>query len=165
MLTRRVARGFTLVELLVVMGIAAVGATLAAPGVAQLVANYKVRTAAEGIVTALNYARTEAVRRNSPVSFSLGTSGGWSVQQNSPATTLQTRSASDLAGLAVASSTSSTSVTFVATGLVQSGTQMTQVDVSSTAGDTQTRRINIFGGGLIRMCDPSVTTTSDPRRC
>lgn len=165
MLTPPRARGFTLVELLVVMAIAAIGAKLAAPGISQLLANYKVRGVAEAILTGLNFARGEAVRRNTPVSFSLASDGGWTVQQVSPSATLLSRSAADLAGATVASSSSATSVTFVATGLVQTGTQMTQVNISSALGDTQTRRINIFGGGLIRMCDPSVTTASDPRRC
>lgn len=159
------ARGLTLVELLVVLAITAVGARLAAPGIGQLVANYKVRGAAEGIMAGLQFARTEAVRRNSPVYFALGSAGGWSVQQASPSSTLMSRAASDLLGTSVSSSTSATSVTFVATGLVQSGTQMTQINVTSTLGDTQARRINIFGGGLIRMCDPNISITSDPRRC
>jgi type IV fimbrial biogenesis protein FimT len=161
----RRARGMTLVELLVVMAIAAIGAKLAAPGIAQLLASYKVRGAAEAIVSGLNFARGEAVRRNTPVSFGLVTDGGWSVQQISTSSTLLSRSAADLAGTTVASSSTATSVTFIATGLVQSGTQMTQVNVSSTVGDTQARRVNIFGGGLIRMCDPAVTTASDPRKC
>ncbi|MBA2674663.1 GspH/FimT family pseudopilin [Ramlibacter sp.] len=161
----RRARGMTLVELLVVMAIAAIGTKLAAPGIAQLLANYKVRGVAEAIVSGLNFARGEAARRNSPVSFALATDGGWTIQQVSTSSTLLSRSAADLAGATVASSSSATSVTFVATGLVQSGTQMTQVNISSPASNTQTRRINIFGGGLIRMCDPGVTTASDPRKC
>ncbi|MES2936534.1 MAG: GspH/FimT family pseudopilin [Pseudomonadota bacterium] len=159
------ARGVTLVELMVVMAIAAIGAKLAAPGISQMMANYKVRGAAEAIISGLNFARGEAVRRNTPVSFGLASDGGWTVQQVSPSSTLLTRSAADLAGTTVASSSAATSVTFIATGLVQSGTQMTQVNVSSAVSSTQSRRINIFGGGLIRMCDPGVTTTSDPRTC
>ena len=67
--------GFTLIELMVVVTVMAVSATLAAPGFSQLIANYRVRSGAAGIINGLNYARSEAVRRNSAVSFGL-VSGG-----------------------------------------------------------------------------------------
>ena len=159
-------QGFTLVELMVVVTIVAISATLAAPGFSQMIANYRVRSGAESIVNGLNYARSEAVRRNSAVSFALVSGGsGWTVSQVSPSTALQSRSDNDSPGTTVASSSVSTSVAFIPTGLVQSGAQMTQVTVSSSTAGTDSRRINIFGGGLIRMCDPGVSTANDPRRC
>lgn len=164
MLTHRDHTGVTLIELMVVLAVMAVGATLAAPGLSQMIANYKVRGAAEGILGGLNYARTEALRRNAAVTFSLAPGGsGWTVSQISTSTTLQSRSDSD--SPTVASSTAATSVTFLATGLLQTGSQMSQVTVSSFVPGTNTRRIHVFGGGLIRMCDPAVTTPDDPRRC
>ena len=163
---RRSHLGFTLVELMTVVTVIAIGATLAAPGFSQMIANYRVRSGAEAIINGLNYARSEAVRRNSAVSFSLVSGGsGWTVSQVSPSTTLQSRSNNDSPGTTVASSSASTSVAFIPTGLVQSGTQMTQVTVSSSTSGTDSRRINIFGGGLIRMCDPGISTANDPRSC
>jgi type IV fimbrial biogenesis protein FimT len=163
---QRCSHGVTLVELLVVLVIVAIGATLAAPSFAQMIANYKVRAAAESILGGLNLARTEALRRNAAVSFVLAAGGsGWSVNQVSPATVLQSRSDNDSPGTTVQSSNTATSVTFLPNGLLQSGTQMTQVSVSSLVHATDTRRINVFGGGLIRMCDPAITTADDPRRC
>lgn len=159
--------GMTLIELMVVVAIMGVSAALAAPSFSQMIANYQVRSGAESIINGLNYARAEAVRRNSAVSFVLTTGGsGWTVSQVSPDTTLQSRSNNDSPGTTVASSNVSTSVTFLPTGLVQTtGTQLTQMAVSSATSGTDSRRINIFGGGLIRMCDPNVSTTNDPRRC
>ena len=165
-LARAPARGFTMAELMVVLAIVAVSATLAAPSIANIMAGYRVRGVGEGILNGLNYARTEAVRRNTPVSFALTSGGaGWTVSQLSPSQTLQSRSSADAQGITVASSTANTSVTFIATGLLQAGSQMAQVTVSSGVDATKTRRINIFGGGLIRMCDPAITVANDPRRC
>lgn len=159
-------KGLTLIELMVVVAIISVSATLAAPGVSQMVANYRVRGTAESILAGLNYARAEAVRRNSAVSFSLTPGGtGWTVSQVSPTGTLQSRSDADSAGTTVESGSSATMVTFLPTGLVQTGSQMARVKVSSVADHTKSRHINIFGGGLIRMCDPGVTAAGDPRRC
>jgi type IV fimbrial biogenesis protein FimT len=158
--------GVTLVELMVVVAIAAVGATLAAPGLSQMLANYKVRGAAESILAGLNQARAEAVRRNSPVTFSLSANGsGWAVTQLSTSATIESRSNNDSPGATVVSSTPATSVTFLSTGLLQAGTQMGRVTVSTGMGGTNTRRIDIFGGGLIRMCDPAIAMANDPRRC
>jgi type IV fimbrial biogenesis protein FimT len=165
MLMRR-DRGMTLVELMVVLAIIAVGATLAAPGMAQVVASYRVRSAAEDMLSGLNFARTEALRRNTPVSFTLTPGGsGWAVRQVSSGTALLTRSDNESPGTSVASANSALSVTFLSNGLLQAGTRLSQVTVSSTVSASGSRRIDVYGGGLIRMCDPAVTTANDPRRC
>ncbi len=174
MLSRRTASpapaarssGVTLVELVVVLAIVAVSATLAAPGFSQMIANYRVRGAAESVLNGLNYARAEALRRNSAVTFALTPPGaGWTVSLVSPSTTLQSRSANDSPHTSVASTSAATSVTFLPNGLLQSGSQLSRVTVSSAVPSTNSRRIDVFGGGLIRMCDPGVTTPADPRRC
>lgn len=159
--------GLTLIELMVTVVVLAVGLSLAAPSFTQQIGNYRLRTASESIINGLNYARAEAVRRNSPVSFTLDASGsGWAVAQVSPATALQSRANGDSPGITATSTTASRAVTFTATGFVDnSGTRMSQINLSSSAANTDTRRIDIFGGGLIRVCDPAVTTAGDPRRC
>lgn len=164
---RRSARGLTLIELMITIAVLAVGLSLAAPSFTMQVSNYRVRAAAESMLNGLNYARTEAVRRNRPVSFTLSASGsGWSVDQVNPAETLQTRADGETAGLTVVSTSTSRAVTFTSTGLVDtSGIRLTQVNLSAPASSSNTRRIDIFGGGLIRMCDPGVATVGDPRRC
>lgn len=160
------ARGVTLVELVVVLAIVALSATLAAPGFARMIANYRVRGAADGILDALNFAHTEALRRNTAVAFALSPTGaGWTVSQLSTTATLQSRSAGDVPGITVTPSTAATSVTFLANGLIQSGSQLSRVTVASRVDATQTRRINVYGGGLIRLCDPAVTAANDPRKC
>ncbi|RVU47819.1 GspH/FimT family pseudopilin [Rubrivivax rivuli] len=164
---RQAARGLTLIELMITIAVLAIGLALAAPTFTQQIANYRLRTASESIINGLNYARAEAVRRNSPVSFTLSDTGsGWTVAQVSPATTLQQRAAGDSPGVSATSTTASRAVTFTATGFVDgSGTRMSQINLASSAANTETRRIDIFGGGLIRACDPAVTAAGDPRRC
>jgi type IV fimbrial biogenesis protein FimT len=164
---RKAARGLTLIELMITIVVLAVGLALAAPAFTQQLANYRLRTASESIINGLNYARAEAVRRNSPVSFTLSNSGsGWTVALVSPATTLQQRAAGDSPGISASSTTTSRAVTFTATGFVDgSGIRMSQIDLASSTANTETRRIDIFGGGLIRVCDPAVTAAGDPRRC
>lgn len=160
-------RGFTLTELLVVIVIFGIAATLALPNFSQILANYRVRSGAEAMLSGLFLARAEAIRRNTPVSFTLNATGsGWAVAQVAPAAAIQSRSDSESPGVTTASTTASRTVSFLPNGLVDtSAVRLEQINVSSVVANTDTRRINIFGGGLIRMCDPAVAVANDPRRC
>jgi len=66
-------RGFSLIELMVVVGIAGILLALGAPRFAQYLRNVKLRTSAEAFMTGVQLARSEAVRINAPVEFLLTT--------------------------------------------------------------------------------------------
>jgi type IV fimbrial biogenesis protein FimT len=164
---RRTVHGFTLVELLVTLAVMAIGIALAAPSFAGMIANYRVRAGAESLVHAVSFARAQAARRNTSVRFVLtGVGTGWRVEQVSPSTVLQSRSDADAQGISATSSNAAVSVTFLPNGLVDAtGTWLTSITVVSTVAGAESRRIDILGGGLVRMCDPSVTIADDSRRC
>src|SRR6187402_2170613 len=61
------AGGFTMTELVVAMAIVAVLLAVAAPGMRDLVASQRVRTAANALFSDLSYARAEAIKRNAQV--------------------------------------------------------------------------------------------------
>ena len=158
--------GFTLIELMVVIAIIAILAGLSAPAFQQMIANYRVRSGAEAIINGLHQARAEAVRRNAAVSFELSATGGtgWSI--DSGGVELRARADGDSPGVTATSSDANTSVTFLPTGMVSGAAgQLSRVTVASAVASTDTRRIDIYGGGLIRMCNPAVATADDPRRC
>jgi type IV fimbrial biogenesis protein FimT len=66
--TRR-ARGFTLIELMTVITVVAIFASIAAPSFKRLIATQRVRTAASALKESLWMARAEATRRNANVGF------------------------------------------------------------------------------------------------
>lgn len=182
-------RGFTLIEVIVVIVI--IGFMLAAlmPSVGTWMRNTRIRTAAESISTGLMQARNEAVRRNQPVSFFLvsdadavsmsdacalsSTSAGWVVAAASPAgkcstdrdTFISLRPPGDTSGgLTVVSD--ATTATFNGFGQVSNVAAINCIKLSSSS-DATARKLNIAvnPGGQVRMCDPGVSDTNDPRVC
>lgn len=61
-------RGFTLLELMVVVALVAILASLAAPSFTGMIANQRVSTAAQELQVLLQFARAEAVYRRAPTS-------------------------------------------------------------------------------------------------
>lgn len=167
-----------MVELVVVVAVLGFLAMYAVPSFMLWVQNSTIRTTAETILSGLQQARTEAVRRNTLVEFSLsdnvGSAGaaGWSVWLASADrdndTPLAMKADSEAAGKAVVT-------TDLADGTIRfngmgrpSNAVGGQIDIDSSAlsaTDSRELRIVISTGGLIRMCDPNVSTTGDPRKC
>ena len=65
------ARGFSLVELLVVVAVLALVVMLGLPNISAWLQNTQIRNAAEASISGLQLARGEALRRNRVVRFSL----------------------------------------------------------------------------------------------
>ena len=96
MVQRSHSRGFSLLELMVVLTLVGILALLATPSMAEWMKNQRIRGTAEALLNGLQTAREEAIRRNRPASFWLvsnltsgcalsNTSGSWVVSLNSPA--------------------------------------------------------------------------------
>lgn len=74
-------RGFTLVELMVTIAVAAILITIAVPGFQALVQNNRATTLANQLTTAINLARSEAIRRGEIVSVcTVDWEDGWWVE-------------------------------------------------------------------------------------
>jgi len=92
---RAAHRGFTLIEALVVLTIAGVLLAIGAPNLSFLIASMNARSASFDLVADLALARSEAIKRNQPVSIAPLVAGNWSQGWRiaAGATTLRERTA------------------------------------------------------------------------
>lgn len=203
--------GFSLVELLVVISMIGLLLLAGLPSMVTWSRNTQIRTAAESLLSGLGRARNEAIRRNTPVRFSLvtanadnpgkldntcalsNTSASWVVSLQNPAgacaaapdgttapmilakwahgesnaaITVTARTGNTDGSCSTSASTTNT-VTFNGYGRFNDLTQppLCLVVDHSSGGDTRKLDIVITPAGSVRMCDPAVTSTTDPRKC
>ncbi|WP_110070545.1 GspH/FimT family pseudopilin [Halomonas sp. A11-A] len=87
-------RGFTLIELLVTLAVAVILETVAVPGFQRMMATSRVASDYNEVLSGLNFARSEAVKRRIDVTFSVTQSEPW-VYQISDGGVLRQRSGKD----------------------------------------------------------------------
>ena len=152
------------------MLIVGVLATLALPSFNEFIQRSNLRSSAESVLNAFQLARSEAVRRNELVAVTLGTGDGstsWQVT-DPDGTVIQESRGSGEGGAGVTAEVTpegATTVVFNGFGRVVGASQISAI-VFGVPGTALTVQVEIAQpGGLIRMCDPSVSTEGDPRRC
>lgn len=153
-------RGFTLVELLVLLAVLAIVAVLATPDLQATIERTRATTSTNDMIAALQFARSEAIRRNDAVSVvpnsdcPEGLSSwqcGWqavaegTVLREGPASPGQVRYRS-----------SPNKITFLGSGRLQPATALAfwVVVVDHQDAIRQTARIDLTATGRIRSCRP-----------
>ena len=176
--------GFSLIELMIGLAIAALLTVLALPSYSLWVADAQISSAAESIAGGLRYAQGEALKRNESVEFVLDSTtgtGGWLARLVSSGATLQqgrfaegSSKATFTRAPAAASTITFNSLGFIAPANADGSVILFEVDVKS--GVTGSRQLNVLiGGGAsltagqgsrtgIKICDPK-WLPPDPKSC
>lgn len=166
--------GFSFIELMVVVVVLAIVASIAIPSFRNFIANAQIRTTTESIRNGLQIARAEAVKRNAVVRFTLNSDKSWlvgcpTVAANCPATIQSKPSKEGSATTITLTLTGANNISFTSLGTVTATAgQLSQVVVDSSAipaANTADLRITIGVGGNVRVCDPNIVATSDSRHC
>ncbi len=163
--------GVTLIELLMGMAIIVIVLALGMPNVATWMQNTQLRSAAQSIQGGLQLARAEAVRRNTPIGFTMaGPDSSWSIDVMNPAALVQSRAAAEGTPNA---QIATTDPAIVFDGLGKAGL-VTNATIQVTnptggackpGGDMNCLNITVGVGGQVKMCDPTVVTAGDSRGC
>ncbi len=95
-------RGFTLVELMVVITIIAILAVLATPSITQAMANRRIRLAAFELQSSIAQARSYAATNNRQVEWWPAYTGGWNVAMGSRTSSISLPNSSDVSKTALA---------------------------------------------------------------
>jgi type IV fimbrial biogenesis protein FimT len=185
--------GFTLIELLVGISIIGILLTLGLPSITTFYRNSQIRTVGESILTGMNFARSEAVRRNETVTFTIGPApdASWTVTDlNVVPAVLQAYSSAQGGNHAAIAATpaAATAVSFSSMGRICTvsvgsaippppctggatfANTLSQIDIIAAAGFTGTDihplRVMVNDARGVRLCDPSIVLlATDARHC
>lgn len=174
-------QGFTLIELMIAISLLVILLVLGMPGMGNWLQNSQIRTSADTILSGLQLARAEAVRRNTLVqlvltntaplsaninSITASTSGtSWMVRVYQSGGTygatdyIQGRSGTEGTST-VTVNASQSNIVFNALGRV---TPVPGADITiniTNANGNRNMRIVVMPGGQIRMCDPNLPTAN-----
>ncbi|MDI1308767.1 MAG: GspH/FimT family protein [Methylotenera sp.] len=138
--------GFTLVELMVVIAIIAIMASIAVPSFSATIANMRAKNAASSIYDGLVRARSEAVKRNLTVTLAPATSWaqGWQITSSDSTTVLEKYTSTGTVTIS-----GPTSVEYKSTGrAIGTGT----FNISATSGSATTYRcVSVTLSGLPKI--------------
>lgn len=168
------SKGFTIIELMVVVAIAGILIALAAPSFTHMLDSNKLANAVQAFVSNLQQARFEASKRNANIfiSFTPGDTWTYSVCTNaacSEGAVLITAQSSDYDGVITTSSLDGTNPyfdpkqgMFTGTNTICSPNQECVGKTTFTLSQVGSVEVQIFKFGLIRACSPTSAVSGFP---
>lgn len=142
------ARGFTIIETMMVIVVVAIMAAIGLPAFQQMIAIQKVKNAASRLQTALILTRSEALKRNANVTLAPATAGQW----NAGWKILDPNGGADLASYGAATAVTVTgpaSIVYQSSGRVNSTTAATFKFSSANTQDIRCVSVSLSGVPIV----------------
>lgn len=161
---RHRAGGFTLVELMVTIGVFALLTALAVPTLRSVIENSHIKAAGQSLQNGLAMARAEAVRLNTRVAFTL-TSTGWNITRvDDPDRMLQQASGKEKASSVQITPNPAGAVVFDAFGRKSSGPTQIDIEAIHPSSSHKPLTVELASSGTARLCDEALAST-EPKAC
>jgi len=168
------AQGFSLIELMIGIAIFSITLTFGVSSYRTWVQNSQIRNAAESIQNGIQRTRSEAVKRNTNVAFTMGVNSSWQISVVNSGEVIESRSGNEGSKNVTVAVTPAGATTITLSNLgaivanADASETITQVDLDSSVldpADSRDLRVTIGLGGIVRMCDPNLAAGSSPRAC
>lgn len=167
--------GFSLIELMVALAIVAILTVMATPTFSDLIDRYRLKGAAEALLSEIQFARTESIRRNQAVyvafgtttasCYGIGTNAACTCDNCDIRTSSVTQFGTDFPGIEIASVLAAGAATDRFGFSPRQGTLDTAGEVAATFRSKKTaRQLTVTTGmlGIARICSPGATVVGYP---
>ncbi len=146
--------GYTLIELMVVIAIVGILASIAVPGFTRLLADNRVRSTAQAFHVALIKARSEALKRNATGTVrarSGGWSAGWQIADEAPDPDLIIEESAAVARVTLTEASGLTRVDFLSSGRLAPLAAAPLMRIEDASGKAADRCVRVDLSGRPRI--------------
>jgi type IV fimbrial biogenesis protein FimT len=154
--------GVTLLETMIAIAIIGIVMAWGIPSLSDVISSHTVKSTADVVFSALQEARSEALKRNTSVSATL-TATAINLSGTNYAKTIS------LAGTgsgAAISQDKAGAIIFTSTGQIAASTSyVITITNSSCAANNACLEVKAYGGGFIKVCNPSQGDSNAPNFC